>query len=238
MLQKKKIKNIRIYADGADIDFIKNNSINFDGFTTNPTLMKKSGVNDYKKFAIDFLSLVKNKPVSFEVFADDLDEIRKQARIISAWHPNVYVKIPVTNTKNENTYELVSELLNENIKCNVTAIFTLDQIKIYKNIQNKSQCILSIFAGRIADTGRDPVPIMSEIVTYFKNNKNIKILWASPREVLNIFQAIESKCHIITIGKDIISKLITLDKDLNKFSLETVKMFYEDAASVNYKINN
>ncbi len=238
MYKKNLLKNIEIYADGADLEFIKNTNFEFSGYTTNPTLMNKSGIKDYKEFAINFIKVIKNKPVSFEVFADELSEIKKQAEIISSWHPNIYVKIPITNSKKESTIDIIKELNANEIKCNVTAIFTLDQIKSLKSINNKTECILSIFAGRIADTGVDPEPIMSNIVDYFKKNKNIKILWASPREILNIFQAINSNCHIITIAKDIINKLDSIDKNLEDFSLETVNMFYNDAIKAGYKINN
>jgi len=234
-MKKKLLSQIDIYADGADIDFIKDIKFNFSGFTTNPTLMKKSGIKDYKKFAMDFIEISKNKPVSFEVFADEIKEIKSQAKIISSWHPNIYVKIPITNTKGESTSDLVFDLIEDGVKCNVTAIFSLDQIKKYQDLSNKTECILSIFAGRIADTGIDPIPIISEIVEFFKDNKNIKILWASPRELLNIFHAIQSKCHIITIAKDIINKISSIDKNLDQFSLETVKMFYNDARSANYQ---
>ena len=234
-MKKKLLSQIDIYADGADIDFIKDIKFNFSGFTTNPTLMKKSGIKDYKKFAMDFIEISKNKPVSFEVFADEIKEIKSQAKIISSWHPNIYVKIPITNTKGESTSDLVFDLIEDGVKCNVTAIFSLDQIKKYQDLSNKTECILSIFAGRIADTGIDPIPIITEIVEFFKDNKNIKILWASPRELLNIFHAIQSKCHIITIAKDIINKISSIDKNLDQFSLETVKMFYNDARSANYQ---
>jgi transaldolase len=237
-MKNKLIENIEIYADGADINFIKDINFNFSGYTTNPTLMKNSGIKDYKKFVIDFLEISENKPVSFEVFADDINEIKSQAKIISSWSPNIYVKIPITNTLGESTTDLVFDLIEDGVKCNVTAIFTLDQIKKYKNLTNKTNCILSVFAGRIADTGVDPIPIITEIVDYFKDNKNIKILWASPRELLNIFHAIQSKCHIITIAKDIINKINSIDKNLDEFSLETVKMFYNDAMKVNYQFKN
>ena len=176
-MKKKLLSQIDIYADGADIDFIKDIKFNFSGFTTNPTLMKNSGIKDYKKFAMDFIEISKNKPVSFEVFADEIKEIKSQAKIISSWHPNIYVKIPITNTKGESTSDLVFDLIEDGVKCNVTAIFSLDQIKRYQDLSNKTECILSIFAGRIADTGIDPIPIITEIVEFFKDNKNISYLY-------------------------------------------------------------
>lgn len=230
---------IDIYADGADFASIlklNNNSI-IKGFTTNPTLMKKAGVANYKDFAIELLKVIKDKPISFEVFSDEIEEMETQAREISSWADNVYVKIPVTNSKGLSTKEIISNLSNDNINLNVTAVFTLDQVKgIISSVNNKSNTIISIFAGRIADTGVDPIPLMQKSVNLSKINTKIKILWASPRELLNIIHADKSGCQIITVAEDIIKKLNLVNKDLQEFSLETVKMFYDDAQKVGYKI--
>lgn len=230
---------IDIYADGADFASIVklNNNSMIKGFTTNPTLMKKAGVANYKDFAIELLKVIKEKPISFEVFSDEIEEMETQAREISSWADNVYVKIPVTNSKGLSTKEIISNLSNDNIKLNVTAVFTLDQVKgIISSVNKKSNTIISIFAGRIADTGVDPIPLMQKSVNLSKINTNIKILWASPRELLNIIHADKSGCQIITVAEDIIKKINLVNKDLQEFSLETVKMFYDDAQRVGYKI--
>ncbi len=230
---------IDIYADGADFASILklNNNSMIKGFTTNPTLMKKAGVANYKDFAIELLKVIKDKPISFEVFSDEIEEMETQAREISSWADNVYVKIPVTNSKGLSTKEIISNLSNDNINLNVTAVFTLDQVKgIISSVNNKSNTIISIFAGRIADTGVDPIPLMQKSVNLSKINTKIKILWASPRELLNIIHADKSGCQIITVAEDIIKKLNLVNKDLQEFSLETVKMFYDDAQKVGYKI--
>jgi len=231
--------NVKIFADGADINSIKSLSqISYiKGFTTNPTLMKKSGVENYKKFSKEILQIVKDKPISFEVFADEIDEMEEQAKEINGWGENVNIKIPVTNTKGESTAELVSKLSDSGIICNVTAIFSNDQIiNIVKKINFDTKMILSVFAGRIADTGIDPVPIMKESINIIKEYKNIELLWASPRELLNIFQANHIGCHIITVSDELLKKLTNIGKDLNQFSLETVSMFYNDAKVAGYQI--
>ncbi len=233
------IKKTKVFADGADIETFKslNNDNMIEGFTTNPTLMKSAGVKDYKKFALDLLEIVKVKEISFEVFADDLYEMEDQAREISSWAKNVAIKIPISNTKGESAYKVVSNLTKDKIKCNVTAVFTKDQwIKIKNNIDIDSNLIISIFAGRIADTGIDPVPIMQEAVKSFNNYKNVEILWASPREVLNYYQAQDIGCHIITMPNNLIQKLKLYNKNLSDYSLETVKMFYNDAVKSGFKI--
>ena len=233
------IKKTKVFADGADIETFKslNNDNMIEGFTTNPTLMKSAGVKDYKKFALDLLQIVKVKEISFEVFADDLNEMEEQAREISSWAKNVAIKIPISNTKGKSTYKVVSNLTKDKIKCNVTAVFTKDQwIKIKNNIDIDSNLIISIFAGRIADTGIDPVPLMQEAVISFNNYKNVEILWASPREVLNYYQAQDIGCHIITMPNNLIQKLKLYNKNLSDYSLETVKMFYNDAVKSGYKI--
>tara|TARA_B100001057_G_C22643877_1_gene869317 strand:+ start:179 stop:904 length:726 start_codon:yes stop_codon:yes gene_type:complete len=230
---------IKIFADGANLDSIKEFNLNSDisGFTTNPSLMKKAGVKDYKNFSLDVLKIIGNKPVSFEIFSDELDEMYDQANEIASWGENVYVKIPVTNSKGEKTSKLVKKLLNKGIKCNVTAILTLEQVKeIYNISENKTEVIISIFAGRIADTGIDPIKIMTDSVNLCNSKDKIKILWASTRELLNIFQANEIGCHIITVPNDILKKISNIGKDLNELSLETVKMFLADATNAGFKI--
>jgi transaldolase len=206
--------------------------------TTNPTLMRQAGVSDYVQFAKEVLSFVTEKPISFEVFSDDLAEMKTQARVISSWGKNVYVKIPITNTRGESTCEIISELNQEGIKLNITAIFTLSQIeKVLPNLRGTTGVYLSIFAGRIADTGIDPVPLIKDAVFMTRKFPNIQIIWASPRELLNVIQAQQVGCHIITATKDILKKLILLEKNLTEYSLDTVKMFYKDAQDAGYQIN-
>lgn len=234
-----KNKKIKIFADGANIeDIIELNKLDYvSGFTTNPSLMKKAGINDYKSFALEVVKFVKDKPISFEVFADDLKEIEEQALIINEWGKNINVKIPVTNTKGVSTADIISRLSEKGVFFNVTAIFNLSQIKeILKELKNDKKVILSVFAGRIADTGVDPEPVMSEIVNYSKSHKKAEILWASPRELINIYQADKIGCHIITVQKEIINKIKLIGKDLNTYSLETIKMFYKDATEAGFKI--
>ena len=230
---------IKIFADGADIESIRNlyAQPNIKGFTTNPTLMKQAGIQDYKGFALEVLKIVTDRPVSFEVFADEIQEMEKQAIEIATWGKNVNVKIPITNTKGESTARLVEILSAKGIICNVTAIFTISQLQEIVNILDpKTPAILSIFAGRIADTGFDPVPLMLEAVKIAKSKPLSEVLWASPRELLNIFQADEVGCHIITVTPDLIKKLNGVGKDLAQFSLETVEMFYRDATAAGYLI--
>ena len=234
-----KNKKIKIFADGANIeDIIELNKLDYvSGFTTNPSLMKKAGINDYKSFALEVVKFVKDKPISFEVFADDLKEIEEQALIINEWGKNINVKIPVTNTRGVSTADIISRLSDKGVFFNVTAIFNLSQIKeILKELKNDKKVILSVFAGRIADTGVDPEPVMSEIVNYSKSHKKAEILWASPRELINIYQADKIGCHIITVQKEIINKIKLIGKDLNTYSLETIKMFYKDATEAGFKI--
>lgn len=236
------INKIQIFADGADYDgIVKFNQDNLiKGFTTNPTLMKKAGVSDYGDFARKLVNIINpEKSISFEVFADNLDEMYTQAKIISSWGNNIYVKIPITNTKGESTNTLVKNLINDGIKCNVTAIFTVKQISNLLDLIDKLEIplILSVFAGRIADTGIDPMKIMRECSSKTKSFTNCKLLWASPREILNIFQAIETETDIITVPIEMLSKLKNLEKNLEEFSLETVKMFYNDAQNAGFKIN-
>ena len=238
----KKLNNlkIKIFADGADLNSIKdlNKKDYIKGFTTNPSLMKKAGVKDYKNFALEILKDIKNKPISFEVFSDDINEMQKQAEEISKWGKNVNVKIPITNTKKQSTLELVEKLSSKGIICNITAIFTLNQIKEVVGVLNKSTpAILSVFAGRIADTGTDPNEIMEESLRISSEKPKSEVLWASTRETLNIFQAEKIGCHIITVPHSILDKLENLEKNLEDFSLETVKGFYKDALSAGYKID-
>ena len=199
--------------------------------------MRQAGIQDYKGFALEVLKIVTDRPVSFEVFADDINEMEKQAIEIATWGKNFKVKIPITNTKGESTASLVKRLSSQGIICNVTAIFTISQLQEIVNVLDpKTPAILSIFAGRIADTGFDPVPLMLEAVNIAKSKPLSEILWASPRELLNIFQADEVGCHIITVTPDLINKLNGVGKDLTQFSLETVEMFYRDAKAAGYSI--
>lgn len=231
--------NIKIFADGADLQGIQdlNNNKIIKGFTTNPTLMRKAGIKNYKSFALEVLSVVKDKPVSFEVFSDDILEMEKQANEISSWGKNVNVKIPISNTKGESTVELVGRLSKQGIICNVTAIFLLEQHRNIINVVDQdTPLISSIFAGRIADTGIDPLPHMKEAVEIANSKPKTEVLWASPRELLNIFQADSVGCHIITVTYDTIKKFNTIGKNLETFSIETVEMFYNDATKAGYKI--
>ena len=229
---------IEIYADGSDfkeiISLYKNNKC-VSGFTTNPTLMKKANVSDYLEFVKNVTNQIKDLPISFEVFADEIEEMEQQAKILASFGHNIFVKIPITNTRSESTKYLISNLLKENIKINVTAVFTDNQIdELIPYIDSKTEVILSIFAGRIADTGIDPKPIVKNAIQ--KVSKNVKVLWASPREVFNIYEADNCGCHIITVTPDLINKLKLQNKNLTEYSLETVKMFYDDAKSSGYKL--
>jgi transaldolase len=230
---------VKLFADGADISGIQEMALNsrIAGFTTNPTLMRKAGVIDYKGFAKDVLKIVPNKPVSFEVFADDFPTMEKQAIEIASWGKNVNVKIPVTNTKGEFCGALIKRLSEAGVQVNVTALMTLDQVKrVTDALSPDTPAIISVFAGRIADTGRDPVPVMAKSVEIMKAKPKSELIWASPRELLNIFQAEEVGCHIITATNDILKKLDLFHKDLDVFSLETVEMFYKDAQAAGFNI--
>jgi transaldolase len=236
-IQKLKIK---IFADGADFESInKLNTKNYiRGFTTNPSLMKKAGIKNYKEFALKILSKIKDKPISFEVFSDDLIEMEKQAMEIASWGKNVNVKIPVTNTKKESTTEIIERLSNQGIECNITAIFTVNQLKNIVQVLNKNTpAILSVFAGRIADTGIDPENIMAECVQASKSKPKSEILWASTRELVNIFQADKIGCQIITVPHEILSKIDSIGKNLEDYSLDTVKSFYKDAIAAGFNID-
>ncbi len=237
----KKIEDlkIKIFSDGAEkkemLDM--NGKAFIKGFTTNPSLMRKTGIKNYETFAKDILSTIKEKPISFEVFSDDFDEMERQAMKIASWANNVYVKIPITNTKKQNSAKLIKSLSEKKVKLNVTAIMTLDQVKIaVKMLNKKIPSIISVFAGRIADTGRDPIPIMKDCLNEMKNNPSSELLWASSREFLNIFQADTIGCHIITVTNDIINKVELINFDLEEYSLNTVKKFYKDASEADFKI--
>lgn len=228
---------IKIFADGANVNEMKKvySEGIVKGFTTNPTLMKKDGVTDYVSFAKGVLAEIKDMPISFEVFTDDLESMERQAIEIGSWGENVYIKIPVTNTKGETSYELIRKLSSGGMKLNVTAILTIEQVEnVSKNLDKNTPAIVSLFAGRIADTGRDPIPYINESLAILKDNKNAELLWASSRELLNIFQAEECGCQIITVTNDLLKKLSMVNKDLKELSLDTVKMFYNDAKSAGY----
>ena len=228
---------IKLFADGADkkgmLEMYSNTLIS--GFTTNPTLMKIAGVKDYKSFALDILSFIKDKPISFEVFSDDFKDMKKQALDIASWAENVNVKIPITNTKSESSVDLIDSLSSDGVKINVTAMMTIEQVKsVLPGLSKGPGGYVSVFAGRIADAGIDPLPVMSEVVKILKDYPNVELIWASPRELYNVVQADSIGCHIITATNNILKKLPTLGKDLTQFSLETVKMFRNDATEAGY----
>lgn len=230
---------VKIFADGADkkgmLEMHQNPLIS--GFTTNPTLMKKAGITDYAAFAKDILSTIHDRPISFEVFSDDFSEMYDQALEIASWGKNVYVKIPVTNTKGQTAAKLVEKLASAGVKQNVTALMTLDQVREITNaVSHGPAACISVFAGRIADTGRDPLPLMIESLKIMQPYSQLELIWASPRELLNIFQAHDIGCHIITVTNDILKKLSIVGKDLKEYSLETVKMFYEDAVNAGFSL--
>ncbi len=230
---------VKIFADGADragmLEMYRRPYIK--GFTTNPTLMSKAGVSDYEAFARDVIKAIPDRPISFEVFSDDFEEMERQALKIAKWGENVYVKIPVTNTKGESSLDLVARLAGAGVKVNVTAMMPLSQVKeMVKALADGPSAYMSVFAGRIADSGRDPVPIMTAAVETCSDYPNIELIWASPRELLNIFQADDIGCHIITVTNDILNKLSLIGKDLHEFSLETVKMFRTDALEGGYRL--
>jgi transaldolase len=230
---------IKLFADGADkegmLEMYRQPYIK--GFTTNPTLMNKAGVSDYEAFATDIIQAIPDRPISFEVFSDDFNEMERQALKISEWGENVYVKIPVTNTRGESSVELVGRLAGAGVKMNVTAMMPLSQVRdVAKALADGPSSYLSVFAGRIADSGRDPVPVMAEAVEICAEYSNIELIWASPRELLNIFQADAIGCHIITVTNDVLKKLVLIGKDLHEYSLETVKMFRDDALKAGYML--
>lgn len=231
--------NVKIFADGADketmIDMYNKEYIK--GLTTNPTLMKKAGITNYEKFAKDILKTVKEKPLSLEVFSDEIKEMERQAMKISEWANNVYVKIPITNTKAEPTAELIKTLSSNGVKLNVTAIMTLEQVKeVVDSLNPEVPAYVSVFAGRIADTGIDPLPLMKEVVKITKAKPLAEVIWASPRELLNVFHADSIGCQVITVTNDILKKLDLVGYDLESYSLDTVKMFYNDAKEAGYSL--
>ena len=233
------ILKVKIYADGADRDGMREMYAKpyIQGFTTNPTLMKKAGITDYKAFAHEILQAIPDRPISFEVFADEFTDMERQALEIKTWGENVYVKIPVSNTRQEMAYDLIERLSGAGVHLNVTAMLTLEQVQnVADALKDGPDSIVSVFAGRIADTGVDPVPVMQEALTLLKVAPKAELLWASPREVLNIYQADNIGCHIITATNDLIRKLALGGKDLAEYSLETVQMFYDDAQSAGYTL--
>ena len=230
---------VKIFADGADKAGMSEmyQKPYIRGFTTNPTLMKKAGISDYRAFAKDVLQAIPDRPISFEVLSDDFREMERQAMEIAGWGDEVYVKIPVTNTRREPSYELVQKLSHRRVKLNITAVMTLDQIKrVAQNISPHTPCFISVFAGRIADTGIDPLPIMAAAVELMESNPNAELIWASPRELLNIFHADSVGCHVITVTHDILKKLPLIGYDLEDFSLDTVKMFHDDARQAGFML--
>jgi transaldolase len=229
----------RVFADGADLDGILELAADprIAGFTTNPTLMWKAGLTDYSEFARRLLERITKHPISFEVFADDVEEIRRQARTIAAWGENVYVKIPVTTTRGESLAQLVRELSEAGVKVNVTALFTTAQVELITSaVKDGAPSCISVFAGRIADAGIDPVPIMARSVEIMAQAPRAELIWASPREILNLVQADQVGCHIITVTHDLLKKLDCLGKNLEQYSLETVRMFHGDAVAAGFTL--
>jgi transaldolase len=230
---------IKIFADGASLPGILEMSRNplISGFTTNPTLMRKPGISDYEAFAREALQVVTTLPISFEVFSDEFHEMERQALKIATWGDNVYVKIPSTNTHGKSTHEMAARLAQSGVKLNVTAMTTPAHVaRMLPALAGGPPAITSIFAGRVADSGRDPVPLMRECLELLKSAPNVELLWASPREVLNLIQAEEIGCHIITMTNDLISKITLLGKDLDEFAMETVKMFRCDAEQAGFQL--
>jgi transaldolase len=230
---------VKIFADGADKAGMleMNAKPHIKGLTTNPTLMRKAGVSDYRAFARDILELIRDKPISFEVFSDDFNEMERQAMEIASWGKNVYVKIPVTNTRAESSGDLIRRLASRRVQLNVTALMTLQQVHdVVDALDKDTPSYVSVFAGRIADTGRDPIPLMHAAVELLAVNANAELIWASPRELLNIFHADQIGCHVITVTNDILKKLELVGKDLQDYSLDTVKMFRNDAVAANFRL--
>jgi len=230
---------VKVFADGADLDGIRLLTTNqlVEGFTTNPTLMKQAGITNYLAFSKQVLTIIGDAPISLEVFSDDFAEMKKQARKLAALGDNVYVKIPVTNTRSESSTDLVRELSSEGVKLNVTAIFTVQQVqKVVDALADGPASYVSVFAGRIADAGVDPIPTMIETLNIMKSHSQMELIWASPRELLNVVQANEIGCHVITVTHDLLKKLPSLGKDLDEFSLDTVKMFANDAIAAGYSL--
>jgi len=230
---------VKVFADGADKDSILKHYANpmIQGFTTNPTLMRKAGITNYEAFARDILESIKDRPISFEVFSDDFEEMYVQGKKIASWGENVYVKIPVTNTKGVSAVPLLRRLAPEGVKMNVTALFTMDQVRAVSDaLADAAPSNISIFAGRIADAGIDPLPTMKAALEVMAPRPQQELIWASPRELYNVIQAHDIGCHIITATSDILAKLSLIGKDLAEYSLDTVKMFYTDATAAGFKI--
>ena len=230
---------IRIFADGADITQVRKLAADplIAGFTTNPTLMRKAGVDDYESFAREFLDCVPDRPISFEVFTDHFADMERQARKIAGWGDNVYVKIPITNTEGASSLDLVRRLTADGVRLNITALLTGEQVVASAEaLEGGSPAFVSVFAGRIADTGREPEPIMVRALETLRPLAGVELIWASPREVLNIVQADRIGCHVITVTPDLLAKLELLGKDLGEFSLDTVRMFHRDASAAGYSL--
>lgn len=231
---------VKIFADGANLEgmietYRKHPLVK--GFTTNPTLMRKAGITDYESFARDVVAAIPDKPISFEVFSDDFAEMERQARHIASWGENVYVKIPISNTAGESAAPLVRRLASAGVKLNVTALMTLGQVHaMTEALASAPSAYISVFAGRIADSGRDPIPIMQASLAIIAAHPQLELIWASPREVLNIVQANQIGCHIITVTNDLMAKMSLFGKDLQEFSIDTVKMFRNDAIGAGYKL--
>ncbi len=230
---------VKIFADGADLDgmlaLYRNPLVK--GFTTNPTLMRKAGLTDFEGFARRVLDAIPDRPISFEVFSDDFSEMERQARSISSWGENVYVKVPVTDTLGRPALPTIATLAREGIKLNVTALMTLEQVRdVASALAGGPSACVSVFAGRIADTGRDPLPTMRAALRLLESHSNVELIWASPRELLNLIQADEIGCHIITVTSDVLAKLPLVGKNLDEYSLETVQMFYRDAQAAGFSI--
>lgn len=229
--------NVKIFADGADLDGIKALTENqlIQGFTTNPTLMKAAGITDYEGFSKEVIELISGKPISLEVFSDEFEDMKRQATKLSALGENVYVKIPITNTRGESSQPLIKELSLQGIKLNVTALMTLKQVEeTTESFADHATGCISVFAGRIADTGVDPVPLMEASLQAMSINSNLELIWASPREILNVVQADDIGCHIITVTHDLLKKLSIIGKNLDEYSLDTVKMFFNDAKNAGF----
>ena len=231
--------SVKIFADGADLagmlDLYKQPYIK--GFTTNPTLMRKSGIGDYRAFAREVLATIPDRPISFEVLSDEIKEMERQANEIASWGANVYVKVPVTNTRSESTAALVRKLSHRGVKVNVTALLPLEQVRqVVEAVEGGAPACISVFAGRLADTGVDPLPLMTQALELLRAAPNAELIWASPRELLNIFHADQIGCHIITVTHDILKKLPLVGRDLHDYSLDTVKMFHRDAEQAGFTL--
>ena len=238
-MKKIEALSVKIYADGANLAAMQElyQRPYVKGFTTNPTLMRKAGITDYPTFARDVLRAIPDRPISFEVFSDEFPEMERQAREIANWGSNVYVKIPVSNTRRHPAYDLVRQLSRDGLQINVTAVMTLDQVQAVTNaLAGGAASCISVFAGRIADTGRDPLPLMTEALRIMAGAPRAELIWASPRELLNIFHADSIGCHIITVTHDILNKLASVGKPLEEYSLETVRMFHQDATEAGFSV--